>query len=162
MEAVLTVEMLDEGVECRGPHGGRWHFQIAINDDEWRKGDIYYVLDRHGVPRPLEFRYAYTGNGSVTCYARQRFRPKVGGSTVAVGYVEVGRRKPPLMPERTAMTMSPIELRVRQLMSDLIEAGHESAAHELLEAFELGDTLELEHAEIVAARLLEHLDEDQP
>lgn len=143
----MNLELLDQGRECPGPLGGRWHDRVAIDGKEWKRGDAFHVLDRHGAPRPVKFMYHYTGNGSTVCYSVQRFRLPSGGGFVPNGFVD-------MVPAELAVKMSATELRVRQLIGDLRDVGLEAAADVLAEAMESGDADDIHDAERVARNAL--------
>lgn len=141
-----AVTLIDAGVECPGPLGGRWHYQIEIDGRTWRKGDVFYVLDRRGVPRPFKFMYHYTGNDTTVCYSQQRFRRADERWSTPPGFIT-------MMPVDVAVSMSGTEMRIRQLAGDLLDVGREAAGLVLLEALD-GDPDDLVEAERVARAAL--------
>lgn len=128
----MTVRPLDEGDPCPGPLGGRWHHIIEVDGRVWRKGDRFFILDRHKVPRPFTFVYHYTGDGSTVCYSRQRFRGMPNGLVTMVPY-------------ETDVTMNPQQLEAMQLSSDLEDLGL------IGDALQLRDTLDAPPDEVKAA-----------
>lgn len=145
MDADL-IELLDEGTEC--PTGGRWHHQIAISGEEWKRGDIFYVRDRHGVPRPLVFQYVL--NGRITCYSRQRFRLPGERVSQPCGFTDR------YVPMRAALDLSEEELEFQQLAADLLDIGEDEEAERLLETYATtGAPDELERAKRRALRIID-------
>jgi hypothetical protein len=121
--------------------------RATIDGVEWNKGDVFYVRDHYGVPRPVVFEYVC--NGRVTCYSRQRYR-RPGGATQPCGYTSS------IMPSRTAVEMDPTELEFRQLAADLTDIGEDDEAARLLEVFaESGDAAELEQAKRRALQIID-------
>ena len=150
--AALVIELLDEGVECLGPAGGRWHYQVSIDGEEWKRGDVFYVRDRHGVPRLISFQYVL--NGRIVCYSRQRFRRPTGGPSQHCGYTDR------FVPSRSAMTLSEDELEVQQLAADLLDVGEDVEAERLLDVFATtGDSDEIDKAKRRALRIIDDKNE---
>lgn len=150
---MTTITPLDEGRVCPGPQGGRWHDRIEVDGYAWSRGDEFYVFDHHGAPRPVAFMYHYTGNGTTVCYSKQRHRRPNERVSVPVGFVE-------MMPNRRAMSMSRIEMAVRQTIADLIDIGLKADADALLQAFEDAlDDAEITEALDVAKVALELADD---
>lgn len=111
------------------------------------RGDLFYVLDRRGVPRPFTFQYHYTGNGQTVCYSRQHFDRRPAGFVT-------------MTPVRRAVDMSEAEMEFRQLAADLMDIGRDHEAAKLLGTFEAtGDPTELEAAKRWAVGLLDAEDE---
>ena len=152
--ATDVIELLDEGIEC--PTGGRWHYQVSIEGDEWRRGDVYYVRDRHGVPRPIVFSHVL--NGDIVCYSKQRFRLPDERLSVPAGYVNADRLGGP--PRRAALTMSEDELEFQQIAADLLDEGEDDEAARLLDVYATtGDPSELEAAKQRALRIIDEHNE---
>lgn len=149
----MSVAVLDEGRPCPGPTGGRWHDLIEVDGRTWAKGEAFFVLDRHGVPRPMKFAYHYTGTGSTVCYSDQRFKLPDQKTSVPCGFVD-------MIPTEGAVGMSRTELRVRQFAGDLIDIGLLADAEALIASLQ-GDADDIEVAEQIALALIEaHADDE--
>lgn len=131
--------------------GTATHYEVAvINDRTWKRGDVFYVRDIHGVPRPISFQYII--NGTIVCYSKQRYR--VPGGWQPVGFTDR------FTPAHSAVDMDPTELEFQQLAADLIDIGRDDEASQLLDVLaETGDTDELDAARKRAQQLLDQ-DED--
>lgn len=142
---MTTVAAVDEGTPVVG---GRCHNVVKIDDRIWTRGDLFHVLDRRGVPRPVKFMYHNTANNSTTCYSLQRFRMPGRETTVPAGFIV-------MVPSQAAISMTPTEIRVRQLYGDLLDAGLDAEAETLIGVFdEGGGAEELHEAERVARAAL--------
>lgn len=118
------------------------------------KGDVFYVLDRHGVPRPIVYMHHH--NGRDVFFSKQRFRTPTGGPSVPAGFIDEGRISACVRAD--ASSMSGDELRVRQLAADCRDSGLNDVADELLEALD-GDADDVEAAEEFARSALDALED---
>jgi hypothetical protein len=113
-------------------NGVTMHEQAVIDGVEWSRGDLFYVHDRHGVPRPWTFQYV--GPTGIVCYSRQHYKGTAAGFHNRT-------------PTHTAVSMDPLELEFRQLAADLVDIGKDTEAARLLGVLaETGDPDEIDRA----------------
>ncbi len=127
--------------------------QVTVDGVTWRRGDLFYIRDRYGVPRPITFQYVLAGSNEITCWSKQRFR-RVDKRTQPCGYTT----RIPLT--KTSLDIDPVELEFRQIAADLADLGHEAAAERLLGVLaETNDADELDAAKTRAVRLRDEADD---
>jgi hypothetical protein len=145
-----TVVLLDEGTAAGH---ARWHYHATIDGDEWKAGDVFYVRDHRGAPRKQTFRYICFGpSGSwLVAFNHQYYRGH------AAGFYTLVDGPPP----RAAISLTDIEIEVQATAADLLDAGLDHDANQLLELLDVGDDDEVHAALDAARKKLDELETDE-
>lgn len=103
------------GTDLPTRHGlALFHYEVELDGELWTAGDVFYLIDHHGVPRDHVFSYwnperAAAVNGGVTCFSKHRYRRHAAGFHS-------------MLPTRAvAVSMDADRLKLEQLISDIVD-----------------------------------------